>query len=239
MNASPGPNPSAMNSSRLMPLAATLGKCAFRRSAPAGTRVCHALQTTENPCRIRKPSPAWAAVVGRLPSAPRLRRVSATLLPRLGTSYSNQPFPLPRSVGVIRVKSERYSTRPAALRGALSRLTIGAFKGCDGSSSPWIVPLTHSYVPTGPKFLPSKSSHPRPSAAGINCCPKRSGPSIERMTAPSVGESHWVGGRCRNSGDVITVGLRRALEACDGHLSYLMDIAICAILLASRRRSAK
>ena len=41
-----------MNSSRLMAVAATEGKCAFSRSAPAGTPVCQALQINENPCRI-------------------------------------------------------------------------------------------------------------------------------------------------------------------------------------------
>jgi hypothetical protein len=52
-------------------------------------------------------------------------------------------------------KSVAYSTRPAALRGALSRSTMPAFSGAIGSSAPRATPRMQAYGPASPKALPS------------------------------------------------------------------------------------
>src|SRR5688500_17653628 len=51
--------------------------------------------------------------------------------------------------------SVSYSTRPLALRGALSRLTMPRLRGSAGSSSPFAVPMSFSYAPAEPKAAPA------------------------------------------------------------------------------------
>ncbi|OQB88396.1 MAG: hypothetical protein BWX84_03041 [Verrucomicrobia bacterium ADurb.Bin118] len=72
----------------------------------------------EYPCRMRNPLPACARVRGSLVRSPPLKVHSASMLPRLFTSYKMRRFPRAAVTGLSRKKSVQHSTRPRALRGA-------------------------------------------------------------------------------------------------------------------------
>src|SRR4051794_29702173 len=66
-----------------------------------------------------------------------------------------RPLPRSGSTGRRMQMSLRYSTRPCALRGALSMLTMPRLAGSPGSSSPIATPSRRSYAPVVPKVAPA------------------------------------------------------------------------------------
>ena len=84
--------------------------------------------TTVKPRFIRNPSPTS----GSRPPA-RLKLGMTVARPRL--TMSTIATPLPPDLGRVIVKSEENSTRPSAIRGALSRSTTMALRGSAGSTA--------------------------------------------------------------------------------------------------------
>ncbi len=132
----------------------SLGTVIFMLAAPVAPK-SQPFAATENPCRMTKPSPAFAAVVGSLVSSTWLS-LPRRICPRLLKSKNSRWLPLARLIGFRMKTSIEYSTIPLALRGASWISVIARLRRSFGSSSPRAVPRSFSYWPTVPKLRPPK-----------------------------------------------------------------------------------
>ena len=147
-----------MNSVRTRPVRGpapprATGTSSSMRPSPGRMSPCHAAHTTVYPRRMRNPLPASRRVLGSFDAGASLKNWSSRLLPRL--PYPKKSLRLPEPTGLSMQMSVAYSTRPASLRGALSRSTMSAYAGASGSTANRARPTRRSYGPASPNVWPS------------------------------------------------------------------------------------
>jgi hypothetical protein len=202
-----------MNSSRMprtigapsfVATGASMPRPPLARGAP-GSQPEH---TRMKPRRNGSALPRSAALCGWLPGFPPHRLANSSMRPRLFTSCRMRPLPRCGSAGRKMQMSLRYSTKPRALRGALSILTMPRLHDCVGSISPIATPSSRSYAPALPNVAPLTNgarcvisiaviigcllqrTKPGKSFASVSACsPSRLRPSINSRTTKPRGDT--------------------------------------------------